>query len=136
MASKNTNPYREGTLYHTIFAALKKAQVATRSKLSEVAQKAGKGDKAADAAVTVVLSPRAESKRGDCRGNMSAQGHLYFVQPLAKKGNDERKYRLRWRKPALEPRKRVKAEVKPEKSRKGKGKARKATTPATAEATA
>ena len=116
MASKNTNPYRAKTLYNAIFAFLKKHQVATRTQLLEVAKKLGKSDEAAEAAVTVVLSPRAASKRGDCRGNMSAQGHIYYVQPLAKKGKEERKYRLRWRTTALEPRKReVKVEVKAEK---------------------
>ena len=78
---------------------------------------------AAGNTATVLLSPRAvgsdqskakkgqilsESGRGDCRGNFSAMGHLYFMEPLARKadkdGNKpEQRFRWGWRKEALPP---------------------------------
>ena len=76
---------------------------------------------AAGNTATVLLSPRevgkdqskakkgqilSESGRGDCRGNFSAMGCLYFMQLLNRKtdkdGNkEEQKYRWGWRKEAL-----------------------------------
>jgi hypothetical protein len=76
---------------------------------------------AASATATVLLSPRAvgddQSKakkgqilsgsgRGDCRGNFSAMGHLYFMAPLARKADKdgvkpEQRYRWGWRKEAV-----------------------------------
>ena len=49
--------------------------------------------------VQTVISPTRISKRGDCRGNYSAQGHKYYVQRTA--GG---KLRICWRTKALEPR--------------------------------
>jgi hypothetical protein len=77
---------------------------------------------AAGNTATVILSPRAvgsdqakakkgqilsESGRGDCRGNFSARGHVYFMATLARKadkdGNKpEQRYRWGWRKEALD----------------------------------
>ena len=117
MSTKNKNPYNEGGKYGKIFAFVKKAQVVTRQQVLDYAvKKLRMAKSAANAAVTVVLSPRASSKRGDCRGNMSAQGHLYYLDKLAKKPGEKQKLRLRWRKPALEPRTREKAEVSAEKT--------------------
>jgi len=99
MATKHTNPYRDGSAYSTIFAFIRKNQIVTRSQL--LAQ----GFAVAD--VTVVTSPRAEgvSKRGgDCRGNMSAQGHLYFMDELKRKKGEKKRFRLRWRKQVMEKR--------------------------------
>ena len=82
--SKNVNPYRKGSAYHAIcediIEASKGGALAkgiTRKELLD------NGHSPAD--VTVVLSPRAFSKRGDVRGNISARGHLYFMHLPARK---------------------------------------------------
>lgn len=106
MSSKNENPYREDSQYHKLFGAWKKKQIMTRTELIDIAQtNFGLSREAAAATVTVLFSPRLSSKRGDCRGNMSAQGHLYFAERFAKKDGEYR-FRLRWRKEPLEPLKR------------------------------
>jgi len=60
--------------------------------------------------VRVVLSPRESSSRGDCRGNGSSQGHLYYAEQLKRNKVDgvkeDQRERLRWRPEPLEPRKR------------------------------
>ena len=78
---------------------------------------------AAIATATVLLSPREvgadQSKatkgqilsgtgRGDCRGNFSAKGELYFMTPLARNADKdgvkpEQRFRWNWRKEALAP---------------------------------
>ena len=96
MAKKNENPYRSDTAYNKIFGAIRKSQIVTRNTLLKM------GFTVSD--VTVVLSPRADgiSKRGgDCRGNLSAQGHIYFMDKLKKKKGEDQKFRLRWRKEVL-----------------------------------
>jgi hypothetical protein len=136
MSKKNKNPYRSGSAYHSIFADWQKKQIVTESGLLEA------GHKKADIGV-VVRSPRKSSTRGDCRGNISCQGHLYFAELPKRKVVDgvksEQKYRLRWRKDVLEPRKRnekasveavkveVKAKAKAKTKTKAKAKAKKAT---------
>jgi hypothetical protein len=114
MSKKRSNPYRDGTAYAAVFAALSKAgqKGVTRKDLLK---------NHAPADVTVVLSPRAEGEsRGDCRGNMSAQGHVYFVGTRTKDG--EKRFNLRWRKVELEPRKRqAKAKVEQKKVSTKKG---------------
>lgn len=110
--SKHTNPYRPGKEYHGIFGMIQHAQVVTRSQvIAHVRKELKLNETQANAAVTVVLSPRAEGEsRGDCRGNFSAQGHLYYMEKLPrheKDGkNEPQKFRLRWREPALEPHRR------------------------------
>jgi hypothetical protein len=99
MASKNRNPYRKGSKYAEIFEFIRANQVVTRAQLLEA------GFPVAD--VTVVLSPRAEglsTRGGDCRGNYSAQGHVYFMDKLNKKKGEAKKFRLRYRKVALDQR--------------------------------
>lgn len=93
MSKKHVNPYRDGTAYNKIFGYIQKKQVVTRQEL--LAQKFLVSD------VTVILSPRKTSKRGDCRGNFSAQGHLYFFECLAHAQGEYKKFRLRWRETAL-----------------------------------
>ena len=100
MASKkNRNPYREGSAYANIFDYIRKqqSQIITRSELLE------QGFSVSD--VTVVLSPRAEgssTRGGDCRGNLSAQGHIYFMEKLPLKDGKSKRFRLRYRSEALE----------------------------------
>jgi hypothetical protein len=105
---KRENPYRAG-MYHDVFAYWKQKQIVTRSEYVKfVMEKLSKTETAANAVVTVMLSPRKASKRGDARGNISSAGHLYFAEKLGRsvKGGikDEQKFRLRWREVALEPR--------------------------------
>lgn len=119
MSMKHENPYREGQ-YHDTFAFIMKKQYVTRKDvLGFTVQKFGK-HKPAD--VTVLLSPRKSSTRGDCRGNISAQGHLYYMEKLprqVKNGVKEpQKFRLRWREKALEPRTRQeKVEIQQQKAK-------------------
>lgn len=119
MSSKivHENPYRVG-LYRDMFSYWQKKQVVTRAEFIEHTMKAfGKSESEAVAAVTVMLSPRKVSKIGDCRGNISSNGHLYYAEKLGRQVHagvkDVQKFRLRWREVALEPRNRtIVAEVK------------------------
>lgn len=114
MSTKNKNPYKRGN-YNKLFAYFKSKQVLTRQALIEYGvSELGMTETEASASATVILSPREVDGRGDCRGSFSAQGHLYFVEPLAKKKGEPKRFRLRYRKVALEPRQRpaVKSEVK------------------------
>jgi hypothetical protein len=131
MSKRKENPYRKGSAYHALFAYWQKKQSVTEQELIDA------GFKKADINV-VVKSPRESSTRGDCRGNMSAQGHLYYAElpkrKVVKGVKQPQKYRLRWREVALEPRKRgtksiaepkkveVKAEVKADVKAKAKAK--------------
>jgi hypothetical protein len=128
MAS-HKNPYREDSKYAKIFEDLRVdgQKGITRSELL-------KSHAVAD--VTVVLSPRDEgvsTRGGDPRGNMSAQGHLYFVDKRKKDG-EEARYVLRWRKTPLEKRVRApKKEIASQKANKSKTSKSKTVEPATVE---
>lgn len=96
------NPYREGSNYHAVLDYCKKKQVVTREGLVEA------GFSKYD--VNVVLSPTFTSKRGDCRGNRSAQGWNHYFSRLGRKIEkgikSPNRYQFHWRKNVLEPRKR------------------------------
>lgn len=98
MASTNKNPYRDGSAYNKLFAFIRSKQVVTVAQLSEA------GFKPAD--ITVVLSPRAVgTSKGDPRGNLSSQGHVYYMERLPKKNKGEaQRFRIRWRKEPMEKR--------------------------------
>lgn len=115
MASKNKNPYPNTSKkngYRAIFEAIRASKgIVTRQSLIE------QGFSVHD--ITVVLSPRTEgsSKRGgDCRGNMSAQGHVYFMHKLKEVKGESQRFQLRFRKVAMD--KRVRAPKKDVKSQK------------------
>jgi hypothetical protein len=112
MASKNRNPYREGSKYREIFEFIRSNQIVTKAQLLDA------GFTVSD--VTVVLSPRAEgssTRGGDCRGNYSAQGEVYYMDKLNKKKGEEQRFRLRYRSTPLEKRVRpLKKEVAIQKS--------------------
>jgi hypothetical protein len=77
-----------------LFGYMQKQQVFTRQEL--LASKLGT---AFD--ITNILTPRIKSK-GDPRGNPAAAGHLYYLEPIAKKIKGENKrFRLRWRETVL-----------------------------------
>jgi hypothetical protein len=107
MSTNIENPYREGSTYHKLFSILQRSP-ATRQKLVDFARKNIRLRRtAAEAAVGVVLSPREKSKRGDCRGNLSAAGHVYFV---AKKETQKGSlYEAKPRKKAMKPRRQTAA---------------------------
>ena len=141
MSTKNQNPYRNGKQYFNLFGFIRGKQVVTRSEvLSHATDKLTMNETAANATVTVILSPRewdgkpadkdgtlhakvtrigedgkpvVTSSKGDCRGNMSAQGHVYFMEKLARKEGEEQRFRLRYYKTELAPHKRERVEVKP-----------------------
>ena len=134
------NPYSATSNYGKLFAFMQKVRVfakvdmiaqAVKIGISNVVKK-GKNVSPAEATVTVMLSPRDEklaTLRGDCRGNMSARGEVYFNELLKRKTGEKQRYRLRWRPTALARRTRSKGEVKQEKVTKTakKAKATKAT---------
>ena len=104
MSKKNKNPYRDGSAYNVIFGVWQKAQVTTKLALIEA------GHSPHD--INVVLSPRETAREGcSCLGNMSAKGEFYFAEKLKRKEIDGKKedqrFRLRWRKEVLTPRKRT-----------------------------
>lgn len=120
MSKKNANPYNENTNYGKLFGVMKKKQLFTRQDIMDAASELEMSETGAAATVTVLLSPRETDGRGDCRGNMSAQGHVYYVEKMKRKtekvtdedGNEKtvklpQKFRLRYRKEILEPRKRT-----------------------------
>lgn len=106
MSTKNENPYRPNSQYHKLFSIWQKKQIITKNNLISAGMETfGLSREAATATAIVLLSPRLSSDRGDCRGNMSAQGHVYYAERFAKK-NGEHRFRLRWRKEILSPLKR------------------------------
>lgn len=85
---KVENPYRDGSTYNKLFSRLQRLPV-TREKLVVFARKNLRLRKsAAEASTAVVLSPRKKSKRGDCRGNISAAGHLYYIEKSENRKGD------------------------------------------------
>ena len=123
--AKLVNPYRAKTSYRAIFAAFCSAGKNGLSK-EALLKRFAKAD------VGVIISPRKEGEsRGDCRGNFSAKGHLYY-RATHKNSKGEVRYTLHMREKVLPVHKRVtKAKVAPKKvETKAKAKA-----PAKAEAT-
>ena len=87
MSKKNNNPYKAGSAYHKGFDVLRKAGQKGISK-ADLAAQAGISEHDAQ----VVLSPNALGEgRGDCRGNMSAAGHLYFTKARTPKTQKDRR---------------------------------------------
>ena len=83
---------------------MRKKQIYTKTDLVNFFKGLGKDDKAAMASAVVMLSPRKESTRGDCRGNMSNPwGHVAYNDKLGRKidketgKKEEQKFRFRFR---------------------------------------
>jgi len=83
---------------------MRKKQIYTKTDLIDFFKGLGKEDKAALASAVVMLSPRKESTRGDCRGNRSNPwGHVAYNDKLGRKVNkqtgekEEQKFRFRFR---------------------------------------
>lgn len=107
----NENPYREGQ-YREIFDEMRKRQVFSKAELIQyVVMDLGLTYERAKYSVTILMSPRKISRIGDCRGSISACGHLYYMEKLPRQMRcgmrDPQKFRLRWRENPLEPRNRV-----------------------------
>jgi hypothetical protein len=95
---RKENPYREGTTYYKLFEQLHHQETVTRDNLIGYARKRLRLRKsAANASVSVVLSPRDKSRRGDRRGNLSAAGHLYFVHKAVSRKTGQPVYHFHWR---------------------------------------
>jgi hypothetical protein len=117
------NPYREGDS-RVIFDYMMTKQSFTRKELVEyVMKELGKSETAAKAQVQTLISPRKKSARGDCRGQVSAQGHIYYIEKirrLVRYGiREPQRLRLRWREEALERRWRnepIRLQIRQEKS--------------------
>ncbi len=91
MSTKHKNPHREGSVYWNMFKFMQQKQVFTRQEMVE--SKIG-----SPYDITIVLSPRKTSKRGDPRGNPAAHGHLYYLEPFPKRVvGESKRFRLRWR---------------------------------------
>lgn len=117
---KQENPYRQGDS-HELFDYVQSKQIVTKEECRQwLIKELGKSEKAACSSVTTVLSPRKKSRRGDCRGNMSSEGHLYYMEKLNRTVRygirEPQRFRLRWREVPMERRWRKQpAEVKQEK---------------------
>jgi hypothetical protein len=113
---KRENPYKRGN-YLQIMAFImgKGIMPFTRSEVMAYAKnELGMYEDNAKASVTVVMSPRESSERGDCRGNFSAMGHIYFLKPLKRKFlkdadgketevKEEQRFQLKFREVPLRP---------------------------------
>lgn len=100
------NPYREGD-YREMFGFWMSKQIVTRQEFIEHTVKdLGLDIKRAMFNVNVLLSPRKSSKRGDCRGNLSARGDLHYSEKLPRAVRfgikEPQRFRLRWREVPLE----------------------------------
>lgn len=107
-----TNPYNSNSNAFRLFAYMLQEKVFSRADATEYAiLTMGLKLRAAQAITTTLMSPRLESNRGDPRGNLSAMGHLYYLEKLPREMRDgrkeEQKYRIEWREPPLEPRTRM-----------------------------
>ena len=110
MGKTRPNPYR-GARYARIFSNFRKKGAGIRfvnreTLIADEVAASGCSESAAKAAVGVILSPTESSERGDCRGNQSAMGHLYFAarKPAKSEGKGRKMlYSLRWREDELEP---------------------------------
>ena len=102
--AKLVNPYRAKTSYRAIFSAFCSAGKSGLTKAS-LLKRFAKAD------VGVIISPKKEGEsRGDCRGNFSAQGHLYY-RATHKDKKGETRYTLHMREKALPVHKRGTAKV-------------------------
>jgi len=111
---QSRNPYKRGN-YLALFNFIlsHNGKPFTREEMMNFARNELKmAENAAQASVTVILSPRETSEHGDCRGNYSAQGHVYFMhllkEQMVKDENGKeikapQRYQLRWRKEVLAP---------------------------------
>jgi hypothetical protein len=101
----HTNPYRDSDS-HELFDFIKGRQIVTKDECREWMQEHMlKDESAAAKAVDTMFSPRESSNRGDPRGRVSAQGHIYYMEKLGRQVRmgvrDPQSFRLRWRKVAL-----------------------------------
>jgi len=106
-------PYGKG--YGAVWADIKESKgIVTKPQLIALAEKRyiAEGVKsledchsAAVSSVGVVTSP-VETSKGDCRGNFSAKGHLYYFAKLKRKTDENgdkevQKLRFHWRKDVM-----------------------------------
>ena len=93
----------KGSVYTKVTEFMRKKQVYTKTDIVNFLKEQGKSESAAQATAVVMLSPRLESTRGDCRGNLSNPwGHKAYNEKFKKVAGEEQKYRFRFRKEELE----------------------------------
>ena len=107
MSKKHKNPYKRGT-YFDLFAFVKKKQVVTLIDVVNEAMRLGLDENKAWFTTRVLMSPRhADQCKGKPQGSCSAQGHVYYMEKLARRivngVKEAQRYRLRWRDPELPP---------------------------------
>lgn len=101
------NPYRPEGLYHIIFQQLLERPSTIKELTSFLMHQKGLSAERVRPYIYVVTSPRKIGIKGDPRGNISAQGHLYYVVK-----NADKRYRIFPRNPPLPPLKRMHKEKK------------------------
>ena len=113
--STHKSPYRSGSKYEKCHSQIRKGgqKGVTKQALLDAGHSI--------TTIGVVISPSEKSK-GDCRGNGSAAGHLYFIKRAKRqevKGVKEaQRFVNCWRPKALEPKTReVKVSIPSEKSK-------------------
>lgn len=124
--TKHENPYTEGSNYAKLFTffrqkSSKNGGVSAKAIIAFAVDSLGMAESAAKASVqTVLLTPQPEGHGKDCRGNASAQGHIYYAERLKKTKGNPLRYCLRWRTKVLEPKKVSSKKVKdvPQKTKK------------------
>lgn len=117
MGGHNKNVFRSGgkrgDCFFKIFGFMKKVQVYTKQDLIDFATEnvySGHAEKAYHM-INHILSPREKDhfkKDGvtlvDARGNKAVPGHLYYNEKLTKVAGQKQKFRLRYRKEEMAPR--------------------------------
>ena len=106
---QNTNPYNSNSNAFRLFAYLMQKDKVSRAEITEYAiLTMGLSLRAAQSITTTLMSPRLESNRGDPRGNLSAMGHVYYLDKLPREiidgKREEQKYRVQFREEELPPR--------------------------------
>ena len=104
------NPHRVGSKYWKLFNYMQHAGRFTRAEFVEFARQLRDKKARAYYNVTVMMSPRDVSTRGNILGNTAAAGHLYFVEKLERRvifgEREPQRYKFRWREEKLQPLKR------------------------------
>ena len=103
MSKKVELEVRKESAYGKATEFMRQKQIYTKTDLVNFFKGLGRTDEAAVASAVVMLSPRKESNRGDCRGNMSNPwGHIAYNDKLQRKDKEEQKFRFRFRDEVLE----------------------------------
>ena len=104
------NPHRVGSKYWKLFNYMQYSDKFTRAQFVEFARGLRDSKSHAYYNVTVMISPKNFSTRGNILGNAAAAGHLYYVEKLERRiifnEREPQHYKFRWREEKLIPLKR------------------------------